>query len=328
VTTRFTRRTALAAGALLPAAALAQPAFAQGAWPARPVRIIVPFAPGGSVDTMARTVATRMQERTGQTVTVENRAGANGTVGGIAVSQAAPDGYTLMVSASVQTIARLVMRAPGYDPLTDLKPIARVGEGPCLMAVSAQRPQTSLAEVATAMRANPRDWSIGVSALGSAGHLSSIEFVRNVGADVTFVPYRGTAPLLVDLLGGRLGINADPMLAMLPPVRAGNLRGLAITAPQRSSAAPEIPTTAEAGFASVDSHSWWAVWAPPRMADALASRIAAEIEAIMGEEAVRTRLSGLGIVPLFQAGTALDSYIARDFEKAETLLRLARVEPE
>lgn len=328
MTRRITRRTALAAGALLPAATLAAPAHAQGAWPARPVRIIVPFAPGGSVDTMARTIATRMQERTGQTVTVENRAGANGTVGGIAVSQAAPDGYTLMVSASVQTIARLVMRAPGYDPLTDLKPIARVGEGPCLMAISAQRPQTSLAEVAAAMKANPRDWSIGVSALGSAGHLSSIEFVRNVGADVTFVPYRGTAPLLVDLLGGRLGINADPMLAMLPPVRAGSLRGMAITAPRRSAAAPEIPTTAEAGFPSVDSHSWWAVWAPPRMADAVAGRIAAEVEAIIGEEAVRTRLSGLGIVPLFQAGAALDDYIARDFDKAQTLLRLARVEPE
>jgi len=178
------------------------------------------------------------------------------------------------------------------------------------------------------MKANPRDWSIGVSALGSAGHLSSIEFVRNVGADVTFVPYRGTAPLLVDLLGGRLGLNADPMLAMLPPVRAGSLRGIALTAPRRSAAAPEIPTTAEAGFPSVDSHSWWAVWAPPRLPEAIGARIAAEVETIIGEEAVRTRLSGLGIVPLFQAGAALDSYIARDFEKAQTLLRLARVEPE
>lgn len=116
------------------------------------------------------------------------------------------------------------------------------------MAISPARPQTTMAEVAAAMRANPQDWSVGVSALGSAGHLSSIEFVRQVGADVTFVPYRGTTPLLVDLMGGRLGINADPMLAMLPPVRSGNLRGIALTAPRRNPAAPEIPTTAEAGF--------------------------------------------------------------------------------
>ncbi|MEI6160812.1 MAG: tripartite tricarboxylate transporter substrate binding protein [Roseococcus sp.] len=323
MTHRITRRAALAGASLLPAAALAQPV-----WPARPVRIIVPFAPGGSVDTMARAIAARMGERTGQTVTVENRAGANGTVGGIAVSQAAPDGYTLLVSASVQTIARLVMRAPGYDPLTDLKPIARTGEGPCLMAINPGRPQTSMAEVAAAMRANPREWSAGVSALGSAGHLASIEFVRQVGADVTFVPYRGTAPILVDLMGGRLGFNTDPMLAMLPPVRAGSLRGIALTAPQRNPAAPEIPTTAEAGFPSVDAHSWWAIWAPPRTPEPIAARIAAEVEAIIGEEAIRARLSGLGIVPLFQAGAALDDFIARDFQKAETLLRLARVEPE
>ncbi|UPY38529.1 tripartite tricarboxylate transporter substrate binding protein [Sediminicoccus sp. KRV36] len=328
MTARFTRRAALAGASLLPAAALAQPAVAQPAWPTRPVRIIVPFAPGGSVDTMARAIAARMAERTGQTVTVENRAGANGTVGGIAVSQAAPDGYTLLVSASVQTIARLVMRAPGYDPLTDLKPIARTGEGPCLMAINPSRPQTTMAEVAAAMRANPRDWSAGVSALGSAGHLASIEFVRQVGADVTFVPYRGTSPILVDLMGGRLGLNTDPMLAMLPPVRAGSLRGIALTAPRRNPAAPDIPTTAEAGFPSVDAHSWWAIWAPPRVPEAIAARIAAEVEAIMGEEAIRTRLSGLGIVPLFEAGAALDSYIARDFDKAQALLRLARVEPE
>jgi tripartite-type tricarboxylate transporter receptor subunit TctC len=327
VTTRFTRRAALAGAGLLPAG-LALPALAQPAWPTRPVRIVVPFAPGGSVDTMARAIATRMAERTGQTVTVENRAGANGTVGGIGVSQSAPDGYTLLVSASVQTIARLVMRAPGYDPLTDLKPVARVGEGPCLMAINPSRPQTTMAEMAAAIRANPREWSAGVSALGSAGHLASIEFVRQIGADVTFVPYRGTAPILVDLLGGRLGFNTDPMLAMLPPVRAGSLRGIALTAPQRSPAAPEIPTTAEAGFASVDSHSWWAIWGPPRLPEGIIAQINAQVEAIMGEEAIRNRLTGLGIVPLFQAGAALDSYIARDFDKAQTLLRLARVEPE
>ncbi|WPB83419.1 Bug family tripartite tricarboxylate transporter substrate binding protein [Sediminicoccus rosea] len=327
MTTRFTRRAALAGAGLLPAG-LALPALAQPAWPTRPVRIVVPFAPGGSVDTMARAIATRMAERTGQTVTVENRAGANGTVGGIGVSQSAPDGYTLLVSASVQTIARLVMRAPGYDPLTDLKPVARVGEGPCLMAINPSRPQTTMAEMAAAIRANPREWSAGVSALGSAGHLASIEFVRQIGADVTFVPYRGTAPILVDLLGGRLGFNTDPMLAMLPPVRAGSLRGIALTAPQRSPAAPEIPTTAEAGFASVDSHSWWAIWGPPRLPEGIIAQINAQVEAIMGEEAIRNRLTGLGIVPLFQAGAALDSYIARDFDKAQTLLRLARVEPE
>lgn len=322
------RRALLAGSAMLASAPALVPAMAQTAWPTRPVRIIVPFAAGGSVDVMARTLAARLQERSGQTVTVENRTGANGTIGGIAVSQAAPDGYTLLVSASVQTIPRLVMRNPGYDPLTDLKPIARTGEGPVLIATNPNRPQTTMQEVAAAARANPREWSFGVSALGSAGHLTTIEFVRQIGADITLVPYRGTTPALVDLMGGSIGVQADPMLAMLPPVRAGNLRGLALTAPRRNDAAPDIPTTAESGFPSVDAHSWWAVWGPPRLPDAIAAQIADQMEVIIGEAAVRARLAGLGIVPLFEKGAALDAYIARDFERAETLLRIARVQPE
>ncbi|WP_424812316.1 Bug family tripartite tricarboxylate transporter substrate binding protein [Roseococcus sp. YIM B11640] len=320
-----TRRSLLAAPLV---AAVPLGAGAQSVWPTKPVRIVVPFAAGGSVDVMARAIAQRMQERTGQAFTVENRTGANGTIGGIAVSTAAPDGHTLLISASVQTIARLVMKNPGYDPLTDLKPIARTGEGPCLIAMSPNRPQTTMREVAEAARANPREWSFGVSALGSAGHLTTIEFVRQIGADVTLVPYRGTTPALADLMGGNIGVHADPMLAMLPPVRAGNLRGLALTAPQRNPAAPELPTTAEAGFPSVNAHSWWVIWGPPRLPNEIAARIAEETQAIIAEDAIKARLAGLGIVPLFQTGRALDEYIQKDFEQAQALLRIARVEPE
>lgn len=320
-----TRRTLLTAAAAMP---LATPVLGQTAWPVRPVRIIVPFAAGGSVDVMARVLAARMQERTGQTFTVENRTGANGTIGGIAVSQAPADGYTLLVSASVQTIARLVMRNPGYDPLTDLKPIARTGEGPCLIAINPNRSQATMAEVKAAALANPREWSFGVSALGSAGHLTTIQFVRAIGADITLVPYRGTTPALADLMGGAIGVHADPMLAMLPPVRAGNLKGLALTAPRRNDAAPALMTTAEAGFPGVDAQSWWVAWAPPRTPDTVTARIADEVEAVMAEPAVKARLEGLAIVPLFQKGAALDEYIQRDFAQAEALLRSIGVQPE
>lgn len=315
-------------GAALATPLLGRHAAAQGAWPSRPVRIIVPFAPGGSVDTMGRTVAARLQERTGQTVTVENRSGANGTVGGIIVSQAPPDGHTLCVSASLQTIARLIMRSPGYDPLTDLRPVARMGEGPVLLGINPSRPQTTMAEIAAAARARPQDWSFGTSSLGSAGHLATVEFIRQIGVDLTIVPYRGTAPALTDILGGSIGAIFDPMLAMLPQVRSGALRGIALTAPQRNDAAPTMPTTAEAGFPTVDAHSWWAIWGPRGLPDAIITQINAHVREIMAEEAVRSRLAGLGIVPLFQEGAALDTYIQRDFEKAQTLLRLARVEPE
>ncbi|WP_424813417.1 Bug family tripartite tricarboxylate transporter substrate binding protein [Roseococcus sp. YIM B11640] len=320
------RRRSLLAGAT--AAPLVVRNASAAAWPTRPVRIIVPFAAGGSVDVMGRVIAQRLQERTGQTVTVENRSGANGTVGGIAVATSAPDGHTLLVSASIQTVARLVMKSPGYDPLTDLKPIARTGEGPVLVAINPNRPQRTLAEVAEAARARPLEWSFGVGSLGSAGHLGTVELVRQIGADLAMVPYRGTAPALADLLGGSIGAHMDPMLAMLPPVRSGTLRGLAVTAPRRLEAAPELPTTAEAGFPSVDAHSWWAVWAPGRLPAELADRIAGEVGQIVAEPGVQERLKGLGIVPLFQKGAELDAYIAQDFARAEALLRLARVEPE
>jgi len=321
-----TRRSLLTAAAAVPLAAPA--ALAQTAWPLRPVRIVVPFSAGGSVDVMARLLAARLQERTGQTFTVENRTGASGTIGGIAVSQATPDGYTLLVSASVQTLSRLVMRNPGYDPITDLRPVARTGEGPCLIANNPNRPQSTMAEVKAAAIANPRDWSFGVSALGSAGHLATLQFTRAIGADVTLVPYRGTTPALVDLMGGSIGVQIDPMLAMLPPVRAGNLRGLALTAPRRNAAVPNLATTAEAGFPEVDAQSWWVVWAPPGTPDTITARIADEVEGTMAEPAVKTRLEGLAIVPLFEKGAALDAFILRDFERAQTLLRAAGIQPE
>ena len=311
-----------------PAAILAAPAIGQAPWPTRPIRIVVPFAPGGSVDIMGRAVAHRLQERIGQPVTVENRSGANGAVGGIAVSQAAPDGHTLLVSASIQTVARLVMRDPGYDPLTDLTPIARLGEGPVLLAINPQRPEKTVAELAASARAKPQEWSFGVGSLGSAGHLATVELIRSIGVDLTTVPYRGTSPALADLLAGNIGAHMDPVLAMLPPVRAGTLRGLAVTAPQRLTSAPDIPTTAEAGYPSVDLHSWWAVWGPRGLPAPLAARIAEELQALIAEPELRARLSGAEIQPLFETGAAFQSYVQRDYARAEELLRIARVQPE
>lgn len=319
----ISRRTLLAASL-----ALALPARAQAAWPSRPLRIIVPFAPGGSVDILARTIAPALQERLGQAVTVENRTGANGSVGGIHVAQSAADAHTLLVSASIQPLARLVMRNPGYDPLTDLLPIAWLGQGPLLLANHPARPVNTLAELVQAARQNPAEWSFGVGSLGSAGHLATIELVRIIGADITLVPYRGTTPALADLMGGRIGAHIDPVLAMLPPVRAGNLRGIAITAAQRSTAAPDIPTTAEAGFPSVDIQSWWGLWGPRGLPEAARRRLEEELPAVIADAAVRARLNSAGVEARFEGSAAFAEIIAREVARGEALFRLARVEPE
>jgi tripartite-type tricarboxylate transporter receptor subunit TctC len=323
------RRGLLLAGGAAGAGLLAAPAVhAQGAWPNRPVRVIVPFTPGGATDGMARVTAGKLAEKLGQPFVVENRAGANGAVGGQAVAQAAPDGYTLCFSASIQILARLVMRNPGYDPVADLAPVARVGQGPLLLVMNRARPQQTLAETLAAVRANPRDWPFAVSSLGAAGHLATIEFTRQAGVDLTHVPYRGTAPALTDVVAGNVQLMFDPILATLPQVRNGNVRGLCITAARRSQAAPEIPTAEEAGMPGLDIQSWWALWGPRALPAEITARIGEVLRTGMFEPDVLARVGTLGIEPLAEIGPDFAAFIRRDFERSDQLLRIANFQPE
>jgi tripartite-type tricarboxylate transporter receptor subunit TctC len=322
------QRRAIIGAATLGAGLLAAPALrAQGSWPNRPVRVVVPFTPGGATDGMARVTAQKLQEKLGQTFVVENRPGANGAIGGQAVAQATPDGYTFLFSASIQILARLVMKSPGYDPVADLLPVTRVGEGPLLLVMNANRPQTTLAEVVAAARANPRDWAFAVSSLGAAGHLATIEFIRQVGADLTQASYRGTAPALTDVVAGNVHLMFDPILATLPQVRAGRVKALAITAPQRSPAAPEIPTAAEAGMPGLDIQSWWALWGPRGVPPEITARIGEALRTGMFEADVTARVASLGISPKAESGADFAAFIARDFARSQQLLELARFEP-
>jgi tripartite-type tricarboxylate transporter receptor subunit TctC len=318
------RRGVMAAGAGL----LAMPALAQGTWPSRPVRVIVPFTPGGATDGMARVTAGKLQEKLGQPFVVENRPGANGAVGGQAVARETPDGYTFLFSASIQILARLVMRSPGYDPVADLLPVTRVGEGPLLLVMTASRPQTTLAEVMAAARANPRDWAFAVSSLGAAGHLATIEFIRQLGVELTQAPYRGTAPALTDVVAGNVQLMFDPILATLPQVRNNRVKALAITAPTRSEAAPGIPTAAEAGMPGLDIQSWWALWGPRGVPAEITGRIGEVLRTGMFEPDVLARVATLGITPKAESGADFAGFIQRDFERSQTLLRIANFQPE
>jgi tripartite-type tricarboxylate transporter receptor subunit TctC len=180
----------------------AAPGFSQtGNYPNRTIRIVVPFVPGGGVDTLARMFAEKMQPKLGVTVIVENRAGASGTVGGASVLQSPPDGYTVLFSSNTHSMAKQVMSKPPYDPLTDFTPIARVGEAPLLAVLSPQLPQKTLAEVAAAARQNPERWTAGTPSLGSPGHIATIEFNRLSNVNLTITPYRGTAAALTDAGG-------------------------------------------------------------------------------------------------------------------------------
>lgn len=319
------RRDLLAASAGL---MLAAPALGQGAWPARTIRIIVPFTPGGATDGMARITAAKLTEKLGQTVVVENRAGANGAVGGIAASQAAPDGHTLLFSASIQVMARFVMRSPGYDPVTDLLPVARVGRGALLFVMNNDRPQTTITEVVAAARANPNQWAFAASSLGAAGHLATIEFNRLAGLDLTIASYRGTAPALADVIAGNVQLMFDPLLATLPQVRGGRVKALAITTPERSPIAPDIPSAPESGMPGLDFASWYGIWAPPRTPAEIVNRINEVLRVAMLEPDVTERLNATGFEAVAETPAQFAAFIARDVERNAELLRIAKFEPQ
>jgi tripartite-type tricarboxylate transporter receptor subunit TctC len=321
-----TRRTLMLAG--LAAPVLATPALAQQPWPARTIRLVVPFTPGGSTDGMARIGAQKLQEKLGQTVVVENRPGGNGTVGGMAVVQAAPDGYTLLSSASIQVMARHVMKEPGYDPNRDLMPVARMGQGPLLLVMNKDRAPRDITALVAAAKADPRAWTFATSSLGSAGHLATIEFNRLTGLDIPIASYRGTAPALQDVTAGNVQLMIDPILATGPAARQGTVRALAITRPQRSPAAPEVPSAPEAGLPGMDFFSWWAIWGPRGLPAEIVARVNGALREAMQEPDTVQRLTALGVEAVAETPAEFAAFIQRDVARNAALLQLANFKPD
>ncbi len=320
------RREMLAGAAVLATPPLVQ-ARAQ-AWPQHPIRMVIPYTPGGATDAMARLAAQKLAERLGVNVTPENRAGGNGTVGGMAVVQAPADGSTILFTASIHVMARQVMKAPPYDPLTDFTPVARVGRGPLLLVAPPRLPQGNIAEVVAAARREPAKWTFAVSSLGSAGHLATLEFNRLAGLDIPVAPYRGSAPGLADVAAGNMQLMLDPLLATLPLARGGQVKALAITTATRSAVAPEIPTAAEAGMPGLEFASWYGIWGPKGLPRPIVARINAEMQAAMADPTVGRRLTELGFEPVAESPEAFAAFIARDVAHNAALLRAANFQPE
>ncbi len=307
---------------------LARPALAQGAWPSRAIRMVVPYTPGAATDAMARLAAQKLSEKLGVTVVVENRAGANGAIGSQAVLQAPADGYTLLGSASIHPMARYVMKAAPYDPVTDFIPVARTARGPLVLVMNPRLPQQSVAEVVEAAKREPAKWSFATSSLGSAGHLGSLEFNRLTGANIEIVGYRGSAPALTDVAAGNAQLMFDPVLATLPMVRGGQLRGLGIATAARTQLAPELPTIAEAGLPGFEFYSWYGVWAVRGTPPEILARLNAALTEGMHEPAVIQRLAGQGFEPVRETVEEAERFIVADVARNAELLRLANFQPE
>ncbi|WP_137124842.1 tripartite tricarboxylate transporter substrate binding protein [Roseomonas sp. HF4] len=307
---------------------LARPAFAQAGFPARTIRMVVPYPPGGATDAMSRLAAQKIQEKLGATVVVENRSGANGTVGANAVLQAGPDGYTILGSASIHVMARHVMRTVPYDPVTQFVPLARTARGPLVLVMAPQKTQRTIPEIVAAAKAEPARWSFATSSLGAAGHLATIEFNRVTGANIEIVGYRGTAPALTDVAAGNAHLMLDPVLATLPMVRGGQVRGVGIATAARTPLAPDLPTMAEAGLPGFEFYSWYGIWAPRGVPAEIVARYNSALAEGMREPAVVERLTGLGFEPVAESVAEVERFIAADVARNAELLRSANFQPE
>jgi tripartite-type tricarboxylate transporter receptor subunit TctC len=298
------------------------------AYPAQPIRMIVPFAPGGGVDAVGRTIAQRLSERLGVPVLVENRSGASGTIGGQVVQTAAPDGYTVLFSASTHVMARQVLRRAPYDPIADFTPIAQIGAAPMLLILSPNRPQSTITDIVADARRNPDRWTFGASALGSAGHLATILFLKLAGLELVVAPYRGTAPALTDVAAGNVQLMIDPVLALLPLVQSGGVKGVAITSSGRNPLAPNVPTAAEAGMPGLEFASWYGLWGPRNLPVPLVTTLNGHLAEIMRQTATVDRFAALGLEPVYAGAEEFRRFIAADVTRNSELLRSVNFQPE
>ncbi len=301
---------------------------AQAGFPNRAIRIIVPVAPGGGVDVFARLIAAKISSERNVSFVVENRTGGNSTVGGLDVQRAAPDGYTVLFHASTHNLARLVMREVPYDPVTDFTPIALAGEAPLIHIVANARTEQTLKAIVAAAKAKPDDWSFATAQLGAPGHLAEVAFNQLTSLNVPIVVYRGTAPAANDVVGGHVAMMIEAILALLPLVKAGSVRAVAVTGAKRSALAPDVPTTAELGLTELNFGAWWAMWGPPGRPAELTQTLNGWVNAAVQALAEEGRLAQLGIEPAGQTPEAFAKFIKTDFERSKKLLKAANFQPQ
>ncbi|ONG50279.1 hypothetical protein BKE38_18700 [Pseudoroseomonas deserti] len=324
------RRPLLQAGLLLPALpwpALAPPASAQEpGWPSRPIRLIVPYAPGGGTDVVARAVADRAGRLLNATIVVDNRPGGAGNLATQMAAEAAPDGYTLLVG-NIGPIAvnPSLFRNLRPDPAEALAPVTLLAAAPLLILANPKLPVTSLAELIALARQKPGSLNYGSAGNGSANHLAGAYLALKAGIEIQHVPYRGAGPALNDLVSGTLQIMPATLPSAIGMVKDGLVRALAVTSPRRVPALPELPTVAEAGVAGYEMSGWYGVMAPARTPPAIVARLQQAIAAALQDPEVRARIESEGAEPSGMAPEAFGRFAAAERAKWAEVVREARI---
>jgi tripartite-type tricarboxylate transporter receptor subunit TctC len=298
-------------------------------YPSRTVTVVVPFPAGGSVDGVARIVVQKLNETRGQHFIVENRAGgASGIVGANAVAKAAPDGYTLLVSASVHVINPLLYKSVPYDVVRDFTPVTLLAEGPLIVSTTPSVPANNLKDFFALVRKDPQKYTFGATTIGSAGHLAIELLKRDADLDTLVVAYKGTAPALTDLMSGQIQLLADPMLSSLPLAQGGKIKALGLTSLKRAAAAPDIPTVEESGMKGFAFVSWYGLWGPKNLPADLSNTLQAEIAKVLALPDVKQRLNALGFEPIGSDGEQFATYIREEMAKYEKIINDAKIKVE
>lgn len=304
-------------------------AFSQGAaaqeWPTRPVTLVVPFPAGGTTDVLARALADRLSPVLGQTVLVESKPGAGATIGADYVAKARPDGYTLLVGAVHHTIATSVYKKLPYDFQRDLLPVTTIALVPNVLVVNASTPAKNVDELVALLKTKPGQYTYGSNGIGTAQHLIGTQFQNETGTQLIHIPYKGSGPLATDLLGGQILMSFDTITPVLPHIKAGKLRPLAVTTARRSSALPDVPTLDEVGLKSFNIGTWFGVLAPAGTPKALVARLNTEMVKIIHSPEFRQRMGEIGAEPIGNTTDEMAKQIQDETDKFARLVKDAKV---
>jgi tripartite-type tricarboxylate transporter receptor subunit TctC len=309
------------------ALALATVPGALAQYPAKPVRIIVPFPPGGPVDGVARQIAQRLSESTGQNFLVENRAGGNSAIGSDAVAKSAPDGYTLLINASIFAINPHLVKVP-YDVQKDFTPVALLAKGPLVVTVTPGLEAKDVVALIAYGKANPGKLAFAIGSNGSAGHLSTELFKRQAGIDLLIVPYKGSTPAYADLMSGQIQGFIEPVLGALPLIKSGRIRALAVTSAKPLGALPGVRTVAESGLPGFEFYVWYGLWGPAGLPKDVVDRLNAEVNKALASPAMRERFESQGFEG--QTGTPEEfaRFVREDSARSAAIIREVGIKAE
>jgi tripartite-type tricarboxylate transporter receptor subunit TctC len=315
------RTFAAAAMALLASTAMAE-------YPDHPIRMVVPYSAGGAADAQARLVAVKLGKRLGQSVIVENRPGASGTIGAGYVAHGPSDGYTLLYDATAHAVNPVLYKSLNYDTRRDFLPISLISLTPNLLVVRSESPYRSLSDLTTAARQKPGRITFASPGQGTAQHIAAARYAQGFGLSLTHIPYKGGAPALTDLMGGQVDMMFSNMAASYPLVRSGKLRALAVTSRERVTALPDVPTIAESGLPKYEVYEWNGIFAPAATPAPVAARLEKEVQAALQDPALRHSLEELGAQPVGSSSQDFARFVDGEMQRAEQVLSASGIKNE